>query len=63
MFQLKVNESDYLRSTLNISRFKTNYSFAKLRQPVNKSDWYEHSMSVQVNAFYHPVENSISILH
>lgn len=44
---------------LNLTKFGTDYSFSKLRQPVNKSDWITHSRTAIVNAFYSAIENSI----
>lgn len=60
ILQLEVDENQYLQSMLNISLLRKSFLFERLRQTVNKSDWLEHDNSMQVNAFYHPVENSIS---
>jgi len=57
--QLEVNDNDYYTSVLNLTKFGTDYSFSKLRQPVNKSDWIIHSKTAIVNAFYSAIENSI----
>ena len=46
-------------SLLNLTKFGTDYSFAKLREPVNKTDWITHSRPAVVNAFYNSLENSI----
>lgn len=59
IFQLEVNDGDYYTSVLNLTKFGTDYSFSKLRQPVNKSDWIIHSRTAIVNAFYSAIENSI----
>ncbi|CAH1724670.1 neprilysin-2 [Aphis gossypii] len=56
---LEVNDNDYYTSVLNLTKFGTDYSFSKLRQPVNKSDWIIHSKTAIVNAFYSAIENSI----
>jgi membrane metallo-endopeptidase-like protein 1 len=56
---LEVNDNDYYTSVLNLTKFGTDYSFSKLRQPVNKSDWITHSKTAIVNAFYSAIENSI----
>jgi len=58
-FQLEINDEDYYTSVLNLTRFGTDFSFSKLRQPVNKSDWITHSRTAIVNAFYSAIENSI----
>jgi len=39
--------------------FGTDYSFNKLRLPVNKTDWVRHARPAVVNAFYSSLENSI----
>lgn len=37
----------------------TDYSFNKLRQPINKTEWLRHARPAIVNAFYSSLENSI----
>jgi len=54
-----VDDSDYLNNALNMTIFGTNYSFKKLREPVNKTDWISHGRPAVVNAYYSPLENSI----
>uniref|UniRef100_A0A1B6DD22 Peptidase M13 N-terminal domain-containing protein n=1 Tax=Clastoptera arizonana TaxID=38151 RepID=A0A1B6DD22_9HEMI len=54
-----VTGEDYLKSLLNLTTFGTNWSFNRLRQPVNKSDWISHGRPAIVNAFYSSIENSI----
>lgn len=56
---LKINESTYLESVLDMNIFGTNRAFKKLRLPVNKTDWITHSRPAVVNAFYSSIENSI----
>lgn len=56
---LKINESTYLESVLDMNIFGTNRAFKKLRLPVNKTDWITHSRPAIVNAFYSSIENSI----
>lgn len=56
---IEVSENDYLQSVLNLTLFGTEYSFSKLRKPVNKSDWVSHGRPAVVNAFYSSIENSI----
>ncbi|XP_027847675.2 neprilysin-2-like isoform X2 [Aphis gossypii] len=58
---LEINEKDYYTSVLNLSKFFTDYSYSKLRQPVNKSDWISHSKTAIINAFYSYDENSIQL--
>ena len=57
--KLEMGTTDYLRNALNLTVFGTNYSFRKLRQRVNKTDWVTHGRPAVVNAFYSPLENSI----
>lgn len=53
-------ESDSLfQNILRIRIFQSNHAIAKLRIPVNKTDWETHSMPAIVNAFYSLLENSI----
>ncbi|XP_050430233.1 neprilysin-2 isoform X2 [Adelges cooleyi] len=56
---LDITDEDYYTSVLNLTKFGTDYSFSRLRQPVNKSDWITHSRTAIVNAFYSAIENSI----
>lgn len=57
--KLELTEGNYLESILNLTLFGTEYSFSKLRKPVNKSDWVSHGRPAIVNAFYSSIENSI----
>jgi len=56
---LELSADDYFGNGLNISTFGTDYSFSKLREKVNKTDWEHHANPAVVNAFYSPLENSI----
>lgn len=56
---MELSESDYLESVLNLTLFGTDYSFKRLRKPVNKTDWISHGRPAIVNAFYSALENSI----
>ena len=60
--KLEIREDDYFQSTLNLTFFHTDKYFQRLKEPVNKSDWVDHSLSAVVNAFYNANENSISKL-
>ncbi|KAJ8983666.1 hypothetical protein NQ317_003453 [Molorchus minor] len=48
-----------MRSILNLTLFSTRFSFRRLRQPVNKTDWITYGRPAVVNAFYSSIENSI----
>lgn len=56
---LELNSTDYLGSILNLTIFGTNFSFGRLRKPVNKTEWITHGRPAVVNAFYSSIENSI----
>ncbi|CAK9798490.1 Nep2 [Anthophora plagiata] len=57
--KLELNTDNYLKDILNLTLFGVEYSFSKLRKPVNKSDWVTHGRPAIVNAFYSSIENSI----
>lgn len=56
---LEITRDLYLESILNLTLFGTEFSFRRLREPVNKTSWISHSRPAIVNAFYSSVENSI----
>lgn len=56
---LELSSADYLGSILNLTTFGTNFSFGRLRKPVNKTEWITHGRPAIVNAFYSSIENSI----
>ncbi|XP_067006028.2 neprilysin-2 isoform X2 [Anabrus simplex] len=56
---LEVSQDDYMGSVLNLTKFGTNYSFGRLRNKVNKTEWITHGRPAIVNAFYSSIENSI----
>lgn len=60
---VKINQTNYLESILNINKFYMNYEFDSLRKPVNKTDWISHSSPTFINAFYSFEENSIGKIH
>lgn len=57
--KLEINPDKYFESFLGMNIFGTDYSFNKLRLPVNKTDWIRHARPAVVNAFYSSLENSI----
>nr|CAH7760509.1 unnamed protein product [Callosobruchus chinensis] len=56
---LELDPEHYLHSILNLTLFGTRFSFKRLREPVNKTDWITHGRPAVVNAFYSSIENSI----
>ncbi|KAI8129853.1 hypothetical protein FF38_13123 [Lucilia cuprina] len=57
--KLDIDPDKYFESFLKMNVFGTDYSFNKLRLPVNKTDWIRHARPAVVNAFYSSIENSI----
>ncbi|KAF5303211.1 hypothetical protein FQA39_LY10124 [Lamprigera yunnana] len=57
--KLQFSSSHYLKTILNLTLFGTEFSFTRLNQPVNKTDWITHGRPSVVNAFYSSIENSI----
>ncbi|XP_070137530.1 neprilysin-2 isoform X1 [Drosophila bipectinata] len=57
--KLDIDPDKYFESFLGMNIFGTDYSFNKLRLPVNKTDWVRHARPAIVNAFYSSLENSI----
>lgn len=57
---LDIITDSYMLDTLRVAKFFTDYHYAKLFEPFNKTDWREHSNVATVNAFYAFLENSIS---
>ena len=57
--KLEITEGDYFQSVVNMTLFGMDYSFGRLRKPVNKTDWVSHSSPAVVNAYYSSIENSI----
>ncbi|XP_058986488.1 neprilysin-2 isoform X2 [Musca domestica] len=57
--KLEIDADKYFESFLKMNVFGTDYSFNKLRLPVNKTDWIRHARPAVVNAFYSSIENSI----
>lgn len=57
--RLDLSSDDYFGNVLNLTIFGTNFSFNRLRKPVNKTEWITHGRPAVVNAFYSSIENSI----
>lgn len=57
---LKIDAIDnFLSFVLSLNVFNEDYAYNKLHQPISKTDWVTFQPAV-VNAFYSPIENSIS---
>lgn len=57
---LELQPESLLHNLIQIQKFIEYRTINKLRQPVNKTDWEEHSIITTVNAYYNFLENSIS---
>lgn len=57
--KLEFESDNLLLNTLRLSKFVFDEKYSKLREPVNKTEWTQHSLVAVVNAFYSPLENSI----
>merc|ERR1712079_313989 len=47
---LELSSEDFLGNGLNMTIFSQNYSFEKLREKVNKTDWVRHGNPAVANA-------------
>lgn len=56
---LELEPNSLLHSVMRIRRFVSDHTLKKLRQPLNKTDWEEHSIPTKVGGFYSISENSI----
>lgn len=57
---LEIDPDNLLLNTLRLTAFYFDRSLNKLREPVNKTDWEDHSIPSTVGAYYRPKENSIT---
>jgi len=57
---LTVTNMTYYYNMLYIKKFSNAKNYNKLRKPVDKNDWVSHGQAAMVNAFYNPLENSIT---
>ncbi|RZF35772.1 hypothetical protein LSTR_LSTR012070 [Laodelphax striatellus] len=54
-----IGPDDYIGAELNLTKCAVEFSFNRLRDPVNKTEWISHGRPAIVNAFYNSIENSI----
>lgn len=59
---LRLNETNYLQSAMEIDKLGKTFVCARFHEPVNKTDWVDHSTSTSVNANYNGKTNSITII-
>lgn len=58
---LELQPDSLLENVLRVRVFNGKNFIARLRKPVNKTDWESHTMPATVNAAYSPLENSIQL--
>lgn len=51
---LDIDPENLLLNTLRLTAFYFDRSLNKLREPVNKTDWEDHSIPSTVGAYYRP---------
>lgn len=56
---LRVPPNEYLKSVLNLIRFRVTSEMKKFRVPINKTDWEMHSDVAIANAYYSWLENGM----
>lgn len=56
---LKLNESNYLQSAIEIDEHSKRYLCSRFYIPVLRNDWVDHASSIYVNANYQGKSNSI----
>lgn len=56
---LTIDPTKLFESILSLEKFNADNEYNKLRLPVNKTDWENHSSPANINAFYTRSENSI----
>lgn len=57
---LNIDETSYLQSSFEITKFLSDYTYRKLREPIIKNEWKTWAKAAQVNAFYNRAHNHIS---
>ncbi|XP_048589542.1 endothelin-converting enzyme 2 [Nematostella vectensis] len=56
---LKISKNHFLLNQVNITEWNTKYRLARLREPVDKEEWYTGPQTV--NAFYMRTRNEINV--
>lgn len=56
---LKLNETNYLQSALNVDHHGKEFICSRFHLPVNRSDWIDYATTIYVNANYNGKGNSI----
>lgn len=55
----EISDGHFLDAVLNTTTFAFEFNFGRLRDPVNKTEWFSHGRPTVVNAYYNSIENSI----
>lgn len=56
---LQIPSDQYLKSVLNLHKFRVASEMSKFRLPINKTDWEMHSDVAIANAYYSWLENGM----
>ncbi|KAL7037420.1 hypothetical protein ACKWTF_009205 [Chironomus riparius] len=59
---LKLNETNFLQSAIQIDKHNKNYLFKRFHQAAKRNDWIDQASTIYVNANYHGKSNSIQII-
>lgn len=60
---LELDAKTYFENNLRTTFRNRIRVIKQLRQPINQTEWISHTIPTVVNAFYHPLENSIRKLY
>ena len=56
---IEVTNNTFYQNSINMGKWSIKYSWSKLRDQIDKTDWKRHANPAVVNAYYSGTENSI----
>jgi len=56
---IEVTNNTFYQNSINMGKWSIKYSWSKLRDQIDKTDWKRHANPAVVNAYYSGIENSI----
>ena len=56
---IEVTNNTFYQNSINMGKWSIVYSWSKLRDQIDKTDWKRHANPAVVNAYYSGIENSI----
>lgn len=56
---IEVTNNTFYQNSINMGKWSIIYSWSKLRDQIDKTDWKRHANPAVVNAYYSGIENSI----